>query len=751
MPRKLWAQLVAIIAALFVVVFWMQRGLEQTGWLAAPLALFAVVAGPTLAQLFIRQKSSNAEQTAAALHALTQAVSSAPSMWLQQLGLHEKEMADVPWSRPSDPSLIHLPLRSTSGLRGSSEDPEPLVDALLGSTRRLVILGIAGAGKSALALKIAESVIERRRSASSETDLPLPVIFPLAEWSPAAWNGPLQRQRKGRGSNSLERWMVWFIHQRCPEIRGITSYGANAAEQLIKTGRILPVFDGLDEVRAPERRAALSALKDKFDDRLPLIICCRRKEYVRATRALARSERVSTGVIRNAEVVEAASVPFTNAAAWLADETRDSPEWVRMWRPIQLVLTNRDHPVSRALNTPLMLHLARAAYRNGGQPDELLHLPDTIAIRNHLIDAYVPALMGQRSTDSRAQHEARDSVGDRISANHASAERYLQWLAHIHTQPRRAYSLSGALVANAASPLVLRICVYLPILAAFLGMTPWLEVIPRGLGAVAIYPDGSPAMPPSPESQNHAAQQQVQAMLSINYPLCITLCLVGAVILSEVLAGLGYHARAHWRNMPSPHPAWAFVALAPFLLISLSPLLKSSGLDMEWLLGADAARIPVSSEHLGEVVGIGAFVTLLVCGIAYMLPRPVIFVPRGIRNWLWLERGVLLSICTLLAAGAIAVWLYGPQPLDHVTEWRVGPLLTGLACTYALAVAGVGAEWFAFRSAHAEAVLRTRLPLRLDRFLRDMHRIGILRNTGGAYHFRHSEVQLRLAERYRSQ
>ncbi|MGW3349340.1 hypothetical protein ACWDA3_39105 [Nonomuraea rubra] len=62
-------------------------------------------------------------------------------------------------------------------------------------------------------------------------------------------------------------------------------------------------------------------------------------------------------------------------------------------------------------------------------------------------------------------------------------------------------------------------------------------------------------------------------------------------------------------------------------------------------------------------------------------------------------------------------------------------LLTTAWTTYGLSVATLAAG--------------RRVPWRLGRFLRDAHRLGLLRQAGGAYQFRHAALQDRLARRHR--
>jgi hypothetical protein len=54
--------------------------------------------------------------------------------------------------------------------------------------------------------------------------------------------------------------------------------------------------------------------------------------------------------------------------------------------------------------------------------------------------------------------------------------------------------------------------------------------------------------------------------------------------------------------------------------------------------------------------------------------------------------------------------------------------------------------WYAYLHARLQLALTARLPLRLSAFLADAHRLGILRQVGPVYQFRHARLRERLAE-----
>lgn len=75
----------------------------------------------------------------------------------------------------------------------------------------------------------------------------------------------------------------------------------------------------------------------------------------------------------------------------------------------------------------------------------------------------------------------------------------------------------------------------------------------------------------------------------------------------------------------------------------------------------------------------------------------------------------------------------------------VGGLALGLALGLASGLAMAKTRWSAFIVAWLWLAVRRRLPLRLMGFLRDAHRLGLLRSVGPVYQFRHAALQDHLA------
>ncbi|MEV4256960.1 NACHT domain-containing protein, partial [Spirillospora sp. NPDC049652] len=127
-------------------------------------------------------------------------------------------------------------------------------------SRRLVVLGGAGAGKSVFATALAAQLLE-----PDDPDVPVPVVVPLAGWSPAR-----------------ERLLAWAARRMAaahPELGRSVADARLVASGLLRARRVLLLLDGLDEVPAEARAAALEELNRRGSARLPLVLTSRPEEY----------------------------------------------------------------------------------------------------------------------------------------------------------------------------------------------------------------------------------------------------------------------------------------------------------------------------------------------------------------------------------------------------------------------------------------------------------------------------------------
>ncbi|WP_328869439.1 NACHT domain-containing protein [Streptomyces sp. NBC_00287] len=242
-------------------------------------------------------------------------------------------------------------------------------------TRRLVVLGGPGSGKTMLLIRLLLALTTERAPGG-----PVPVLFSLASWNPE--------------ERTLESWMAERLTR---DYTGLGDPEAGHGRRLLEHRLILPILDGFDELPQPCRAMALDAINTALPPGRPLVLTSRLTEYG-DTLAPAHGVPVK---LSGAAAVELRPLEAPAIAAYLQRDAGGQDSATARWAPV-IRLLGTDAPVARALTSPLMLFLARTVYnpRPGERVTELptpadlcdeLRFPDTAAVRSHLFDAYVPA------------------------------------------------------------------------------------------------------------------------------------------------------------------------------------------------------------------------------------------------------------------------------------------------------------------------------------------------------------------------
>ncbi|MFF4734198.1 NACHT domain-containing protein [Streptomyces mirabilis] len=228
--------------------------------------------------------------------------------------------------------------------------------------QRLVITGAPGSGKTVLALELMLGLLENR-----EPGDPVPVRLALAGWDTA---------------QPLEDWLAG-------ELVDTYRLSRATARALVKQRCVLPVLDGLDEMEpsggpsasSSAAAAALAGLNAYQAGRgkAPLVLTCRTEEYD----ALANRARLLDAVR-----VEVQDVTPVQARAFVAARVWDPTPW----SPVLDALDSDPRgTTAQALCTPWLLTLAVTAYQANGDPAELLTPDSPHALREHLLDRFIPA------------------------------------------------------------------------------------------------------------------------------------------------------------------------------------------------------------------------------------------------------------------------------------------------------------------------------------------------------------------------
>ncbi|MET8154492.1 hypothetical protein ACIBSW_38070 [Actinoplanes sp. NPDC049668] len=249
-------------------------------------------------------------------------------------------------------------------------DVSQIVEAFQSLARRqLIVLGEPGAGKSVLALLLSWRLLEKRTSGE-----PVPVFLPISSWDPTA--------------ETVDEFVASRLRLEHPQV--FRGRGADLARMLMTPLRIdrtlppvqhvLPVLDGLDELRAEHIPAAIRKLHEFMAAGRPLVVTCRSREYT----LIMREER---GALEQAAVVEILPVALEQVIAFLGRPRADRARW----EPVFAHLEREPGGVLAAtLTTPLTVTMTRTAYREtGSDPAELTRLKTRTEIRDRLIDRYV--------------------------------------------------------------------------------------------------------------------------------------------------------------------------------------------------------------------------------------------------------------------------------------------------------------------------------------------------------------------------
>jgi transcriptional regulator with XRE-family HTH domain/MFS family permease len=225
-------------------------------------------------------------------------------------------------------------------------------------SRRLVVLGRAGAGKTVLTTRFVLDLL------AGSPDV-VPVIFGLGSWHP---------ERVG-----LRDWMAAQLIRDHPFLGAPGPGGGTMAAALVDAQRVLPVLDGFDEIAVGLHRAALNALNTTT---LPLLLTSRVDEY--------RDAVEGTDVLTSAAAVVLADLTGDDVADYLPRTTRRN-----VWTPV-LDEVRSGGVLADVLTTPLMVALARRIYSDtpDHDPAELLGFGTADEVERHLLGSFVPAVYG---------------------------------------------------------------------------------------------------------------------------------------------------------------------------------------------------------------------------------------------------------------------------------------------------------------------------------------------------------------------
>src|SRR6266487_1235889 len=269
---------------------------------------------------------------------------------LIQLGLHEQPGAVAnPWSLiVRETNLPERPL----AVRTHIHEVYDRADV------QVLILGEPGSGKTTLLLQLARTLLTR---ASEDENHPMPVIFNLSSWS-------IKRL-------PLADWLIEELHDKY-------SIPSTIAQTWVMSEQIIPLLDGLDEVKEEQRTVRVSSINiyRQAHHLIPLVICCRKTEY----NTLPIHVELQTAVIIQ-------PLPLRDVD-WYCEQIGE---------PV-IALRQALHQVKdlqELTTTPLMLSILVLAYREAPSTD-LLDVSSLEQLRQRIFARYIERMLTRRGTSA---------------------------------------------------------------------------------------------------------------------------------------------------------------------------------------------------------------------------------------------------------------------------------------------------------------------------------------------------------------
>jgi serine/threonine protein kinase/DNA polymerase III delta prime subunit len=218
----------------------------------------------------------------------------------------------------------------------------------------LLILGEPGSGKTTTLLELARDLLTE---AEEDERQPLPVVFNLSSW--AATRKP------------IHDWLIDELNSKYQIPRKI-------GQGWVDADMVLPLLDGLDEVKQEQRAACVEAINQWRQEHgfLPVAVCSRITDYE------ALSVRLR---LRSAIVLQPLTVSQIDQS--LAQSPAD-------FAPLRTALRS-DESLLALLKTPLMLSIVTLTYRD--MPDKATFTSGTPEARNtQLFDTYIAQMLKRR-------------------------------------------------------------------------------------------------------------------------------------------------------------------------------------------------------------------------------------------------------------------------------------------------------------------------------------------------------------------
>jgi hypothetical protein len=263
-------------------------------------------------------------------------------------------------------------------------------------TRRLVVLGQPGAGKTMLLIQLLQGLLKNREPGDA-----VPVLVSLASWRPEIEN--------------LHTWLYRRLAIDYPILRArVPGQKLSYGRALLDEHKILLLLDGLDEIPAEDRPNAIRLINFALPDHPEgLVLSCRKDEYLEAAEPADGQSDRDAEVLRGAAGIVLQPLQPAEVAGYLERGARNRQ--TRAWEPV----TSKLGPgtvVGQVLNTPLNVTLAHAIYNDPDRrrreaevrrPADLLAYPTAEKMKDHLYETFIQAAY-RPDDDARGPREMRE-------------------------------------------------------------------------------------------------------------------------------------------------------------------------------------------------------------------------------------------------------------------------------------------------------------------------------------------------------
>lgn len=267
---------------------------------------------------------------------------------------------------------------------------------------RLLILGEPGAGKTTTMLELARELVKKAK----DVEEPIPVLFDLS-----SWKGQDQK-------NSAQSIFAWLVK----ELQSKYKFGENINKDLLTKRRILPMLDGLDEVKPEFQAACVKAINQWLNQVNKVVVCSRWEEYEKVVRGQwerkPEGEKIASKQetrlqLNGAVLLQALTVAQIQACLSAVEQTE-------LWNYLQY---NKE--LLKLMKVPLLLSMAVLSYKNISLQQWQPLNSDDEERKNLLLEAYIKGMF-ERELNGDLNNRAYRGCN---SPSHEQTKYWLKFLA----------------------------------------------------------------------------------------------------------------------------------------------------------------------------------------------------------------------------------------------------------------------------------------------------------------------------------